>query len=244
VLLAAIYSIVVQAAGNALLTAEQRHMALCVQTIAHQYLNHGRSTVVSMPPDLRNNSRRPLIQFPYSDDVQLVDLVLQYVHEDTCCPVQMMPAKKMLGTTAEINHSYIIFIWREQEDEDIIDILRTQMNYLRHDELLQWNPRGRFVVVVIEQDSSSLISEALKIYEIMWMEYKVFSTVVLMPDSSGNYTVLDLYTGFPYQNGNCEKVKDITLLDNGSWKTKGHSSKTRIYFPQKFQIIFRSALLK
>ena len=105
VLLAAIYSIVVQAAGNALLTAEQRHIALCVQTIAQQYFNHGRSTVVSKPPDLRNNSRRSLIQFPYSDDVQLVDLVLQYVHEDTCCPVQMLPPETQLCTTAEINHS-------------------------------------------------------------------------------------------------------------------------------------------
>ena len=31
------------------------------------------------------------------------------------------------------------------------------------------------------------------------MEYKAFNTVVLMPDSSGNYAVLDLYSGFPYQ---------------------------------------------
>jgi len=157
-----------------------------------------------MPPDLRNNSRRPLIQFPYSDDVQLVDLVLQHVHEDTCCPIQMLPLKTKLDTTAEINHSYIIFIWREQEDEDIIDILRTQLNHLQYDELLQWNPRGRFVVVVAEQDGSYLMCEALKLYELIWMDYKPVNTVVLMPDSSGNYTVLDLYSGFPYQNGNCE----------------------------------------
>ena len=83
-LLTSMISIVVPAAGNALLTAEQRHIALCVQTIAQHYLNHGRSTVVSMPPELRNNSRRPLIYFPYSDDLQLVDLLLQYVHKDTC----------------------------------------------------------------------------------------------------------------------------------------------------------------
>ena len=110
-LLTATLNTVIPAAGNVLLTAEQRHMALCIQTIAQQYFKHGRSTVVSMPPDLRNNSRRPLIQFPYSDDLQLVDLVLQYVQEDTCCPVQMLPAKTQLDTTAEINHNYIIFFW-------------------------------------------------------------------------------------------------------------------------------------
>jgi len=88
-------------------------------------------------------------------------------------------------------------IWLELEDEDIVEILRIQMSHLQHDELLQWNPRGRFVVVVSDQDSSSLMSEALKIYEIMWMDYETVNTVVLIPDSSGNYTLLDLYTGFP-----------------------------------------------
>ena len=169
-LLSAIFNNIVPATGNALLTAEQRHIALCVQTIAHQYFNHGRSTVVSLPPDLRKNIRRPLIQFSYSDEVKLVDLVFQHVHEDTCCPVQILPPETQLETTAEINHSYLIFIWRELENEDIVEILRTQMSHLQHDKLLQWNPRGRFVVVVTDQDSSSLMSEALKVYEIMWMD--------------------------------------------------------------------------
>ena len=163
-LLTAMLNTAVPAAGNVLLTAEQRHIALCVQTIAHQYFNHGRSTVVSMPPDLRNNSRRVLIQFAYNDDLQLVDLVLQYVHEDTCCPVHMLPPKTHLDITAEINNSYVIFVWREVEEEDIMDILRTQLNHLQHDELLQWNTRGRFVVVVTDQDSRSLMSEAFKIF--------------------------------------------------------------------------------
>jgi hypothetical protein len=92
-LLTTILNAVVSAGGIALLTAEQRRMAWCVQTIAQQYFNHERSTVVSVPPDISNNSRQILIQFPYSDDVQLVDLVLQYVHEDTCCPVQTLPPK-------------------------------------------------------------------------------------------------------------------------------------------------------
>jgi hypothetical protein len=168
-LLTALLINVYPAAGNTVLTAEQRHVALCVQTIAHRYFSHGRTTLVSRPPHLSNNSRRSLIQFPYSDHLQLMDLVLQYVHEDTCCPVQMLPPETQQG---EINHSYIIFIWRQQKDEDIIDILQTQMENLKNDEVLQWNPRGRFVVVVTDQDSSSLLSDALKIYEIMWLDYK------------------------------------------------------------------------
>jgi len=243
-LLTAILNTVVPAAGNALLTAEQRHIALCVQKIAQQHFNHGRSTIVSMPPDLRDDRRRPLFHFPYSDDLQLVDLVLQHVHEDTCCPVQMLPAKTQLDTTVEINHSYIIFLWRELEDEDTIDILRTKLNHLQHDQLLQWNPRGRSIVVVTDQDSSSLISEALKIYEVMWMEYKAVNTVVLVPDSSGNYTVLDLYSGFPYQNGNCENVKEITLVDQWVLENKGTFSENTNLFPSKIPSNFQKCVIK
>jgi len=79
----------------------------------------------------------------------------------------MLPPKTQLDTTTEINHRYIIFIWREQEQEDIIDILRARLNKMKVDEFLQWNPRGRFDVVLTDQDSSSIIFEAPKTYEIM-----------------------------------------------------------------------------
>jgi len=88
------------------------------------------------------------------------------------------------------------------------------------------------------------MSEALKIYEIMWKEYKAVNTVVLMPGSSGNYTVLDLYSGFPYQNGNCENVKEITLVDKWVLENEGTFSKKKARFPKKFEIIFKSASLK
>jgi hypothetical protein len=46
------------------------------------------------------------------------------------------------------------------------------------------------------------MSEALKIYEIVWTEYEAVNTVVRMLGASGNYTVLDLYTWFPIPNEN------------------------------------------
>jgi hypothetical protein len=156
----------------------------------------------------------------------------------------MMLPKTQLDITAEIHHSYIIFIWRKQEDEDITDILRTQMDQLQRDELLQWNPRGRFVVVVTDQDSSSLMSEALKIYEIMWMEYQAVNTLILMPGSLGDYTVLDLYSGFPYQNGNCKKVKEITLVDQWIIENYGTFSKNTNLYPSKIPNNFQKCVIK
>ncbi|GFG36588.1 hypothetical protein Cfor_06393 [Coptotermes formosanus] len=243
-LLIAMSGTVAAAAGNVLLTAEQRHMALCVQTIAHDYFSHGRSTVVSMPQGLRNNSRRPLIHFPYTDDLQLVDLVLQHVNDDTCCPLQMLPAETELNTVAEINHSYIIFIWREQGDEDIIAILDSQLRVLKDSEALQWNPRGRFLVVVTDEDSSSIPSVALKIYEIMWTEYNIVDSIVLNPDSSGNRTVLNLYTGFPYQKENCKNVKEVTLLDQWVLENNGKFSNKSNLFPSKIPNNFHNCAIK
>jgi len=63
-----------------------------------------------------------------------------------------------------------------------MDILRTQLNHLKDDELLQRKIRRRLVVVITDKHISSLMSEALKIYEMMWVEYKVVAVVVLMSD--------------------------------------------------------------
>ena len=101
-----------------------------------------------------------------------------------------------------------------------------------------------FVVVVTDQDSISLMSEALKIYEIMWMEYKAVNTVVLLPDSSGNYTVLDLYSGFPYQNGNCQIVKEITLVVQWVLENNGTFSENTNSYPSKIPNNFQKCVIK
>lgn len=243
-LLTATLNSVAPAPENVLLTVEQRHTALCVRTIAHQYFSHGRTTLVSMPKNLSNNSRRQLIQFPYSDDLQLVNLVLQNVNEDTCCPVQLLPPRPQLNTIAEIIHNYIIFIWREQEDDNITGILHTQLSFLKYSELLQWNPRGRFVVVVSDQDCSSLPSLALKIYETMWKEYNIIASVVLTPSSSANHTVLDLYSGFPYEKGNCKQVKEVTLVDQWVFKNNGTFSNKSNLFPSRIPNNLQSCVIK
>jgi hypothetical protein len=76
------------------------------------------------------------------------------------------------------------------------------------------------------------------------MEFKAVNTVVLMPGVSGNYTVLDLYTGFPYQNGNCEKVKEITLVDKWDLENNGTFSKNTNLFPSKIPNNFQKCVIK
>jgi hypothetical protein len=235
---------VITATGYESLTAEQCQIALCVRKIAEQYLTSGRSLLVSMPRESPHNTGRPLVRFPYGDNFQLVDLTLQNLNEMTCCPVQLFPADTKLHTISEINYSYIIFIWPQDEDGDIEDSVRSQMDMLRDSAVTQWNPRGRFVVVVTDHDSDSPQSLALQIYETMWMEYNVMDNVIVMPDHSKK-GALDLYSGFPYEMGNCEEIKEISLMDQWIFEDNdGTFSKNQNLFPPRLQKDFQNCVIK
>jgi hypothetical protein len=225
---------VITATGNELLTTEQHQIALCVQTIAQQYFISARSILVSMPRDSPDNTGRPLIHFPHRDNLHLVDLVLQNLNGLTCCPLQLFPADTTLHAVSEINYCYIIFVWPQEPGGDIMDSLRSQMDMMRDSEIQQWNPRGRFVVVVTDLDSESPPSMALQIYEAMWMEYSVTDNVILMSDRSKK-KALDLYSGFPYETGNCENIKEVSLMDQWVFEDNGTFRNKQNLFPHKLQ---------
>jgi hypothetical protein len=225
---------VIAATGNELLAAEQQQIALCVQKIAEQYFISGRSLLVSMLRGSPDITGRPLFHVPYRDNLRLVDLVLHDLNENTCCPVQLLQADSTLHTVSEINYSYILFIWPQEEGGDIMDSLRSQLDMLRDSEIQQWNPRGRFVVVVTDHDSDSPPSVALEVYEAMWMEYSVTDNVILMPDHSKK-EALDLYSGFPYERANCEKVEEVSLMDQWIFEDNGTFYNKQNLFPHKFQ---------
>jgi hypothetical protein len=235
--------IVITVTGNELLTAEQHHMALCVEKIAQQYFTSGRSLLVSMPRYIRGNTRRPLFHFPYKDDFDLVNVVLHNLNENTCCPVQLFSAETNLDTASEINYSYIIFIWPQEQDDDITDSLRSQLDMLRHSEINQWNPRGRFLVVVTDHDSDSHPSLPLQIYEIMWKEYTVIDNVILISNPS-NKNVLDLYSGFPYETGNCEQIGEVSLVDQWIFEDTGKFYNKQNLFPHKLQKDFKNCVIR
>lgn len=234
---------VITVTGNELLTAEQHQMALCVEKIAQQYFTSGRSLLVSMPRDIRGNTGRPLFHFPYKDELHLVNLVLHNLNENTCCPVQLFSAETKLDTVSEINFSYIIFVWPEEQDGDLIDSLRSQLDKLRDSEIQQWNPRGRFVVVVTDHDSGSPPSMPLQIYETMWREYTVTDNVIVISNLS-NKNVLDLYSGFPYETGNCEHIREVSLMDQWIFEDTGKFYNRQNLFPHKLEKDFQNCVIR
>jgi hypothetical protein len=240
----------------ALLAAGQAHTALCVEAIARKYFAGGQSLLVSRPKDVRDVTGRPLARLPFADGLHLVNLVLQKINENACCGLQVSASDVELRTVSEMNYSYIIFIWREQEDGDIIDSLRRQLDILCCSNVRQWNPRGRFVVMVTDYDGASPQSLALEIYKTMWMEHNIIDNVIIISNFERNHhekqkknlpserNVLDLYSGSPYQRGNCEEVKEVKIMDQCVFQNNVTFSSNVNLFPPKIPKDFQNCVIR
>ncbi|GFG36586.1 hypothetical protein Cfor_06392 [Coptotermes formosanus] len=184
----------------------------------------GRTVLVSMPSDEQPTVRS--LSHPRYDNTALVTLTLTKLHDTVSWPLRLFPPEITLHAGVETTHSYIIFTWSESEDTDIIENLKTQVETLKVAEGGSWNPGGKFLVVVADNDGVSPRELGLQIYVELWKQHFIIDCTILiavrhkyLPINSTNYThglkkdTLDLYTGVPYQSGKCEDVTEVTLLD-------------------------------
>jgi len=188
-------------------------MALCVQTIVHQYFTNGRAILVSMPSD-EQPTGRSLSPPPYDNNRALLSFMLTTLHENESSPLCLFLTEIQLDAGVETTHTYIIFIWPEHEDTDVMETLRDQLETLKQAESASRNPRGKFLVVVADSDVVSPKEFGLQLYAELWKEHFIIDNTILIPARDNfvpindkNYTddfgkdTLDLYTGFPYERG-------------------------------------------
>jgi hypothetical protein len=142
-------------------------------------------------------------------------------------------------------NSYIIFTWPQGEDFDVIETLTTQVDTLKEAESGSWNPRGKFLVVVPDDGDVPPRELGLQIYAELWKEHFIIDGTILiyvrdkyMKTNGTSYTdelILDnlyMYTGFPYESGNCGNVTDVILIDQ--WNLhKGTFMYNANLFPPK-----------
>ena len=211
--------------NNLIPNRQHQNLALCIQTIVQQYFTRGGTVLVSMPSDVQHTGR-PLSPPPYNNNRALVSITLTKLHESVSWPLRLFPPDIPEDAVVETTHSYIIFLWPEQKDTDVMETLRDQVETLKEAEGASWNPRGKFLVVVADSDSVSPKELGLHIYAELWKEHLIIDNTILiatrdnyLPINSKNYTdglrkdTLDQYTGFPYERGRCGDVTDVTLLD-------------------------------
>jgi len=65
---------------------QHQQIALCIQTIAHEYFTRGRTILVSMPSD-EQPTGRSLSATPYDNNRALVSLKLTKLHENVSWPL-------------------------------------------------------------------------------------------------------------------------------------------------------------
>ena len=107
-----------------------------------------------MPSD-EQPTGRSLSAPPYDNDRALVSFTLKKLHENVSWPLRLFPPDISLDAGVETTHSYIIFVWPEHKDADVLESLRDQVETLKQAEGASWNPRGKFLVVVSDSDGVS-----------------------------------------------------------------------------------------
>jgi hypothetical protein len=94
-----------------------------------------------------------------------------------------------------------------------------------------WNPRARFLVVVIGKRSPSAQLMAQGFAEEMWKSYMILDVLFLIPET-GNST-FGLYTWVPYQSDmKCTEV-DVFLIDTWLAEGSGRFLLQEMLFPTK-----------
>jgi hypothetical protein len=115
----------------------------------------------------------------------------------------------------------------------VVKDIGLQVTKLRHS--WEWNPRGKFVLIVTETRDVDAKLLAADIFAELWTS-RIVDSVVLMPTSethkAGRDTVktLDVYLWFPYNPaGRCPHVIDAILWDH--WMTDNSSSRGHFLHP-------------
>ena len=179
-----------------LLTAEQRHLVLCVDKIVHRHLLPRKSIRISLPPVEQNVTSTTLKNTLLQEhNFNMVETFLRTVTEGARWSVEL----SRIGTTQPqiineyfLKHdSYIIFIGIQREETDIIWSVSEQLQELQNAD--SWNYRARFVVVTSVHITVSPQELAFKILEEMWKYYSVMDVLIVMCVSNFRFndTVMD-----------------------------------------------------
>jgi len=244
------------------LTAEQRHIVLCVDNIVHRHLLPRNSLRVSLP-SVDHNVTSPTLTHTHLQEYNfnMVDAFLRIVTDGARCSVEVSrigAAQPEILNEYFLKHdSYIIFTGIQTEESDIISSVSDQLQELR--KASSWNYRARFVVVSSVHINVSIQELAFKILEEMWKYYNVMDVLTVMSVSNitfkdtvvdsaipeGNKSEIDiqLFSWFPYTSPtHCDKLAEAVLLDR--WNSDGEFVLKVNLFPEKVPKTFHKCSTK
>ncbi|KDR22852.1 hypothetical protein L798_00169 [Zootermopsis nevadensis] len=243
---------------DGVLSVKQRHMVVCVVTIAKGHFSPGQSTLVSFPNAGQGISRRTLAQYRTNTEMHMLCHTLQNMHEQMLWLIGTSSLYVSLNTGYEtywkIDH-YIIFTWSGEEQDSVTDAVIDQVQKLKDSSW--WNNKAEFLVVVTEYHTKNDSQLALEILRILWTSYRILNVIVLIPQTinlqpmmdthDGNIktSTFDLHTWFPYQSEiECADVRNTIVIDRWILEGEGRFLKEVPLFPAKIHKNFHGCPLK
>ena len=222
------------------------HLVRCLRTISEQYLPetqtiavvwtqnyllYHNNTTSGMTPASEFDGRVYRYVMCEAERDTLNELIDMNTLVDLLVPELSRWTIVVFGNTSECDTvtydvcgSYIILTTS-------VPVLQDQLQRLSN--CSYWNPRGRFIVALLNNFYDPPLMAQWLLKE-LW-KHKITNSVVLVPNEEGeSIPALNAYTWYPYQSTRqCIEVKNVTLLDTWVKKGKGYFLKKTHHFPQK-----------
>lgn len=228
--------------ATSLLNQEQQHMLQCVDRVLEQNFVPGTPLFVSVPTSPPQFNQRTFVDNdPRSNENNLADAVLENISKKSRWP--LLTAKPGTSMTDDDTlykyNSYVIFLWTETKSGDVLESLESQMENIQA-YTYSWNRRGRHFVFVTDLDIQHPQQLAMNISQLLWTTYSVMNVLVMISNnhssgpeinSQSSSCVIEFYTWFPYESGNCGQVESVILLDK--WILGENKNSNLELFPEK-----------
>ncbi|PSN56284.1 Ionotropic receptor 651 [Blattella germanica] len=168
----------------------------------------------------------------------LLDLTLQTINQKLLLNLFILnvdPEEETTGITIQ-QSNFLLFV-NTCEDDDL-SILEDDLTHLMQEH--SWNVEYKFLVIVLDDSSSSPKHCAQIIIELLWGFIYADNAVILIRNT--DLEEIQAYTVFPYENGNCGKLGEVVLLRQ--WKFGDPSSSTYDgMYPSKLPQYFKGCTL-
>ena len=218
-------------------------LVVCYNTPAHSVDvprdTPSRNLVVSPGHYTNQKIQKNYFNIAHSTD-DLRQLILEELNKIEAWSLLSFNANNDFKETSPSRSNYegYILLSSCQDYEDVVKDVGHQVKKIRNTR--EWNPRGKFVVLVFEIRGVDAKRLAEDIFAELWTS-RIVNSVVLIPLldtnlASDTVNILDAYSWFPYHTtGKCPHDKHVTIHDRWVWDVRGsgHFLHNAGIFPPK-----------
>ncbi|PSN42868.1 hypothetical protein C0J52_24106 [Blattella germanica] len=173
-----------------------------------------------------------------SNDLDLVNEVLMHItnlttvlsHQSELNEGEIFPDDCIL------EQGYFVFLsscqQNESEHDDLINALESQFFYILSSST--FNPRAKYILIVSNNQQNNVESLAFELVKKFWSLANIVNFILVINSLDAAEHVLNLYTWYPYLNGDCNEVVQVFSVDQWKFSGGGHFSRKSDLFSYKF----------